>query len=317
MHKAKWQSVPALSRNIFSVMNENFLKLDEDYEESLPNFQEAKTLLMGSDYSGDTAQAPYVVYSFLITSLEAWSKWEPKRVQVRQKFLSDHRRMSFKQLGDFQRQRALIPLLDAANSLEGISYTLAINKKSESFFSGPPLDLKNPDFAPYGKWKIPILEKTFVIIHCLSFLLAGLAKKGQDVFWFTDEDNIAANNQRVRELTQLFGWISSFYLTFNLGHCRCGTSRCDDGSRQIEDFLAIPDLIAGALAEQLKLSSEDGQELSNFFWINRGDFSEKTKTITWWFSDCRQPLKRLVSIIDPKKDGHGHVVSWYHFHDQK
>ncbi len=85
---------------------------------------------------------------------------------------------------------------------------------------------------------------------------------------------------------------------------------------QIEDFLAIPDLIAGALAEQLKIATENTPELSNIFWMHRDDLSDKTKKITWWFSDIRHPLKRLVCIIDPTEDGQNHIVKWFHFHNQ-
>jgi hypothetical protein len=140
---------------------------------------------------------------------------------------------------------------------------------------------------------------------------------GQDVMWFTDEDSIAANDDRVCELTQLFAWISSLYLTFTLGRCRCGTSKCDDGSRQIEDFLAVPDMIAGALSEQLSLKATDPSELSRIFWMHRGDFSDKTRSITWWFSDPKKPLKRLIFLIDPEEAGPGSMVSVYHFYDQK
>jgi hypothetical protein len=38
------------------------------------------------------------------------------------------------------------------------------------------------------------------------------------------------------------------------GRIRCGTMKCDNGSLQIEDFVAIPDLIAGALSEQFRSS---------------------------------------------------------------
>src|SRR5690606_32799293 len=152
--------------------------------------------------------------------------------------------------------------LNAANSLDGLSFSIAINKKCKSLFSGEvPLDLQNPSFEPYKKWKSSVLEKAFITIHFLAFILAGLSKPGQNVLWFSDEDNIVANDQRVYELTKLFAWISSEYLRFSLGHLRCGTSRCDNGTRQIEDFLAIPDLIGGAISEQLKLKKEEPSEL--------------------------------------------------------
>ena len=253
-----------------------------------------------------------------MTSLESWSEWEQQRLQVRQEHLSDSRRMSFKRLGDAQRRRALGPLLDAANSLHGLSFSVALNKKCESAFAAiPPLDLSNPEFDMYRKWKPAVLEKAFLTLHILGVLLAGLAAPGQDVMWFTDEDCIAANDDRACELTQLFAWITSQYLTFDLGHGRCGTSRCDDGSRQIEDFLALPDMIAGALAEQMQLKSANPTELSDIFWMHRPDFSDKTRHITWWYSNSGKPLKRLFCIVDPTTDGKGHLMSWYHFHDQK
>ena len=262
--------------------------------------------------------APYLVLSFLMTSLESWSEWEPRRLQVRREYFSDSRRMSFKRLGDTQRRRAVVPLLCAANHLCGLSFSIAINKKCESIFAAPsPLDLSNPDFAAYRKWKPAVLEKAFLALHVLGVLLGGLASPGQDVMWFTDEDSIAANDDRVRELTQLFGWISSQYLAFDLGHCRCGTSRCDDGNRQIEDFLAIPDMIAGALSEQMQLRTTDPACLSNIFWMHRGDFSDKTRQITWWFSDSDRSLKRVLCIVDPTTDGKGHLMSWFHFHNQE
>jgi len=151
--------------------------------------------------------------------------------------------MSFKRLADSQRRAALGPLLNAANNLDGLSFSIALNKACDTVFeASPPLDLSNPEFAPFRKWKPIVLDKAFFVLHVIGVMLGGLAATGQDVMWFTDEDSIAANDDRVRELTQLFAWIISQYLDFNLRHLRCGTSRCDDGSRQLEDFLAIPDI---------------------------------------------------------------------------
>lgn len=317
MNHTIWRAVEAPQGTFTGVLNAGFSRLDAKYEGCLPDLRSAKTLLLGSDYSGESVGASYFVYSFLVTSLESWSKWETQRLQVRRENLSDSRRMSFKRLADIQRRRALAPLLDAANSLDGLSFSVAWNKKCESAFASPPLDLNNPEFSPFRKWKPTVLEKAFFVIHVLGVMLAGLSAPGQNVLWFTDEDSIAANDDRVRDLTQLFVWISSQYLPFHLGHCLCGTSRCDNGSRQIEDFLAIPDMIAGALAEQMQLRSSDPADLSGVFFMYRGEFSDKTRQLTWWLSDSRKQLKRLLCIIDPASDGKGNLISWFHFYDQK
>ncbi|MCG9966751.1 hypothetical protein L9W92_01595 [Pelotomaculum terephthalicicum JT] len=311
-----WRDVTPYPRTIFDILNKSFVQLQEKHPDSFPNLRNSKDLLLGSDYSGESPDAPYYVFSYLITSLENWSEWEYARLIIRQKIFSDSRRMSFKNLGDNQRRKALIPFLEAANSLNGLSFSIAINKKCKSLFShDSPLDLENPDFIPYRKWKPDVLVKAFTIIHFLSFLIAGLCEQGQNIYWFTDEDNIAANDQRVCELTNLVAWIINDYISFPLGHLRCGTSCCDNGTRQIEDFIAIPDLIAGALSEQLKMNA-NALKIPNVFWIYSGDFSEKAKTITWWFSQCGFPLKRLFCTINPCENGIGEEVSFFHFYNQ-
>ena len=310
-----WNSVLTQRQTIFDFLNESFNNLQMKHKDCFPDLRSGSAILLGSDYSGESSDAPYSIYSFLITTIEEWSKWESTRLKVRKDLFSDSRRMSFKNLGDSQRKKALIPFLTAANSIEGLSFSVAISKQCESLFSGEaPLDLNNPDFQSFKKWKMKVLEKAFITIHFLGFLLAGLAKENQDVFWFTDEDDIAANDQRICELTKLFGWIISNYLQFNLKHIRCGTTRCDNGTRQIEDLLAIPDLIAGALSEQLKLKNENG--VDGVFFLYRGDFSEKTKTITWWFSYSKTPLKRLVCFIEQQNDKSKQNVSLFHFYNQ-
>ena len=318
MESGRWRSVAAAPRTVFGLLASEFAMMDQKYANSLPDLRDSKTLLLGADYSGEDGKAPYVVYSLLMTSIEAWAAWEPNRLQVRREHFSDSRRMSFKKLSDKQRAQALLPILTAADSLNGLVFSLAISKHCPSVFAAsPPLDLENPQFAAYRKWKPSVLDKAFLVLHLSGLLLAGLAEAGQDLLWFTDEDSIAANDQRVIELTQLFAWISSLYLTFDMGHCRCGTSRCDNGTLQIEDFLAIPDLVAGALSEQLAINANGPPMPPGVFWMHRGDFSEKTRRITWWFSDAGQALKRLVCVVDPTEDGTAHNLAWYHFHNQK
>ena len=312
----RWHPVPVLPRTLPALLNQEFIRLDEEYPLALPELRKATTLLVGSDYSGEATESPYSVFSFLVTSLESLGRWEPARIHIRQAYLKDSRRMSFKRLGDGQKQRALRPLLEAANGLEGLSFSIAIAKRCKSIFADrTPLDLSNPQFSAFRKWKPLVLEKAFFVLHVIGVLLGGLAAPGQNTLWFTDEDSIAANDQRVRELTQLFAWITSQYLRFMLGNCRVGTTKSDDGSRQIEDFVAIPDLIAGALAEQLAAKTGD-PEIAGVFWMHRPDFSDKTRNINWWFSDARKPLKRLFCVVDPTADGNGHLLSSFHFWDQ-
>ena len=316
MTRLAWNSLAIAEKSIIGVLNSQFSNLDRTYRDVFPNLTSARTLLIASDYSGESPDSNFRVYSFLVSSLESWTKWEPERIQVRQKFLSDSRRMSFKALTDNQKQRALLPLLDAANQLEGLSLSVAVDKRGGALFNSPPLELSNPDFFAYQSWKPKVLEKAFFVTHVLGLLLAGLGAPTQNALWFTDEDSIAANEKRIGELTQLFAWISSIYLPFDLGHLRCGTAKSDDGSRQIEDYLAIPDLVAGSLSEQLNLGTPLNNDAGDVFWFYRPDMSNKTKSITSWFADASCSLKRLYCVIEPRSDGTGHKVSCHHFHDR-
>src|SRR5690348_16877621 len=80
--------------------------------ENLPMMSGADIYIM-SDYSGDSKASKFNVISVLYMDFRASMAWEVKRRAVRRLYLSDGRRISFKSLGDRQRQKALIPFLEA------------------------------------------------------------------------------------------------------------------------------------------------------------------------------------------------------------
>ena len=240
--------------------------------------------------------------------------WEEQRIKLRNEIMPDARRMSYKKLGDRYRRELLLPILKAADDLKGLSVSVAVNKNCSSLFSSSgPLDLKNPDFSAFLKWQGAVLEKAFTVLHFLGILIAGTAKKGQNIFWFTDEDAIAANKEMLTDLTKAFGWVSSQYLTFDLGHIRCGTTQCDNESLQIEDFVAIPDLIAGALSEQFRASLSVGMRDDKYLWLSGADMNEKARPITFWFGTSQKHLKKHLFVVDPSSDKNSHKVSWFNF----
>ena len=167
MSNIKWnRQIPVSERSFTGLINSKLSHLDDVYEDCLPDIRNAKTILVGSDYSGEASTSPYTVFSFILTTMDSWKYWEPQRQKIRDEFFTDSRRMSFKRLNDGQRRRALNPLLEAANNLDGLSFTVALNKKCPSVFaSRTPLDLSNPDFSPFRSWKQAVLEKAFFIIY--------------------------------------------------------------------------------------------------------------------------------------------------------
>lgn len=270
--------------------------------------------MIGSDYSGESRDEPYIVYAFLLIGDVAWASWEPTRLALRKRIFPDDRRMSYKSLGDRYRREFLLPILDAADQLNGLLICLAVRKGAPSIFRDTcPVNLSNPDFNGFSKWKPTVLEKAFTLLHVAGFLLGGLGTVGQNVFWFTDEDQIVANPRMLTDLTKAFGWVSSNYLDFDLGHLRCGTTSCDDGSRQIEDLVCIPDLVAGALSEQFRSAVTDGVRDDQILWISGAGMRDKAHPILHWLTTSQQNLKKHVFVVDPSPDEEGHILSWFNF----
>ena len=193
-----WRSQVRENGSIFSLLNANIEQMTSLNPSCLPDFSSSSNIIVASDYSGEHADSGYMVFSFIIADLEKLQSWDEQRIKVRQEVLFDNRRMAFKNLRDKQRMNALEPFLSAANNLSGFSFTLAIDTKIDSLFNtNLPLDLSNPDFVNFQSWTRGTLEKAGVIVHFLSFLLAGLLHPNQNLIWITDEDSIAANDDRL------------------------------------------------------------------------------------------------------------------------
>jgi len=307
-----WRDVNVSENTIFSVLNRNFLSNPS----TMPSFDSFTSVIVGSDYSGESKAEPYVVYSFLLAGHEAWAAWEKRRLQLRQQIMPDNRRMSYKKLGDRYRREFLGPILEIADELEGLSISLAISKAAPSLFpKGVPLDLSNPEFAAFRNWKGEVLEKAFNLLHFTGFILAGLARENQNVYWFTDQDEIAANPIMLEAFTKAFGWIANGYLEFDMGHFRCGTTSCDIGN-QIEDFVCIPDLIAGAISEQFRASTSFGVQNNGVFWLTGAEMKDKAQSILFWYATRQKALKKHIIVIDPTDDLKAHKVSWFNFTNQ-
>lgn len=288
---------------------------DKNY---LPDLRRGSVMFVASDYSGQNDFADYQSLSFLFADLNYCNTWEKKRQILRQQYLADGRRMAFKNLNDNKRWKALPAFLEAADTIPGLVATILIDKRINNLFKkSGSFDMNQPELRPYSHWKQSSFIKVLSIIHFVSFFIAGLSAPNQDIIWITDEDEIAANESRLRELTTLWGNILSHYTQHNLRHLRCGTTRSDNGSREIEDLASIPDLIAGTLTELLTMQRAEGLlPKSTFIVPPPKRLSKKTIEIMNWFSTTHQPLKRLVFVVEPVTDSTELLVKRLQFHNE-
>lgn len=260
-----------------------------------------------SDYSGSHESSNYQVMSALYLDLENSKTWESKRRIVRQRYLSDGRRLSFKALNDKQRQRALVPFLQAADHIEGLSVTLAIKKSiRELCIRKSEVDLACQNFGLVGNWKFKALESTIRVAHLIGLLIGGLSRPKQDIYWISDEDDLFANLQRASDLQKILGKFSGHYVKHELGYLGLGTTIIDEGDRIEEDLAAIPDLIAGTVSEvTTQLSKVAGGNIPVTLAIPfNSKFSPKTEVISSWLWHRNHFLKRVVIVVEEnRKDG--------------
>lgn len=277
-------NVTGLPRTVSSLIYQAWL---ED-PHTLPELRAARDLVLVSDYGGEHKEADYLTYAFLLTDLEQVRQWNATSQAVRRHFLSDGRRMAYKRLGEGQRRAALGPFLDVSDRLPGLLLVLAIaravDRRVRRVEAWPVPD--------YEGWSRNGFEKAHLIVNLASVLVAGLSTRGQNIIWITDQDAIAPNPPRLTDLTRMFGHICSHYLSHDLGHMRIGTTAVDDGTRSVEDLVALPDLAAGATAETLRAGR----------FMGPSEVKEGAEIINAWLGFDRQPLRKLVYRIDPSSE---------------
>ena len=284
-----------------SVLSDMLCRLETKEPYALPDLHQGPTLIVVSDYGGQHATVNFESLSFLIADLDKCNLWEEKRRLWRQQFLPDGRRMAFKSLKDGKRERALGEFLNAAKSNSRISITILVHKDITSLFGdGQRLPWQDPELAPFNHWPKHTFEKMLRIVHFVSFFIAGLSRAGQNILWITDEDEIAANENRLRELTKIVGNVSSHYFNHDMGHLRCGTTKSDNGSCQLEDLASVPDFMAGMLTEAVTEQRSQGLSAGGGI-LNPPPKGLRVKVgrLMNWFSTNRNPLRRLVFSIEP------------------
>lgn len=311
-----WQTLNNPNFGFMNTFSQSIYKSETQDKYLLPDIRRGSIIFVASDYSGENDLADYQSLSFLFADLEGCAIWEKRRQQLRQQFLPQGRRMAFKNLNDKHRKRALASFLSAANTIPGLSASILIDKRIESLFEdSDKLNRSRPELQPYAHWTTASLEKMFRVVHLVSLFVAGLSRQNQDVMWITDEDDIAANEARLRELTTIWGNTLSQYLAHNLRHLRCGTTKSDNGSRNIEDLASIPDLVAGCLAEVITAQRKENRfPQSQLIVPPPENLAAKTIEIMNWFATNREPLKRLVYVIEPIENSTSLSLKRLRFH---
>ncbi len=278
--------------------------------QNLPDIS-GSTAYITSDYSGGHQGSRYQIISVLYVDLAGSTEWEIERKAIRRRFLSDGRRMSFKNLNDSHRQKALIPFLGTANQLVGVSVTLAIRKSIKSLCCEQKMfrDIQK-EISLQSQWTLKSFEHMLRVTHLISLLIGGLSRSKQNIYWISDEDHLFANGNKACDVARMTSAYTSHYVKHELGELGIGTTDLDEGDRLEEDLAAIPDLVAGTVAEiTTHLSSISGGRLPIRIALPfDGSFTLKSELLTSWIWQSAQSLKKVVILFE-EGDGKMYSVS--------
>jgi hypothetical protein len=282
------------------VLSESIRSVESGHPGLLPDLRPSKALVVGSDYGGQHRTAQFESFSFVIADVKFCVEWAERRKALRNAKLNDGRRLGYKSLNDRKRLSILLPFLTIADQLPGLLVSVLVDKQVSTLFGdGLPLRKDDPRLSEFDGWSPHVVEKFLRIAHLLSFFLAGLSAPGQDVFWISDQDEIVANSVRLHRCVELFCRVASHYLPHSLGNFRLSTTQSDTGSRDLEDFAAIPDLVCGALCDAVSAMKSAGHlPMSEIIRPLGVSLPLKATSILNWLSDDRQPLRRLIYVID-------------------
>jgi hypothetical protein len=209
------------------------------------------TMVIASDYSGQHKGARHEAYSFIITTVPGMHEWKEHLRDHRATWLPDGRRMSFKQLKDKVRQRALAPFLNAADLIHGNLITCLIDVRIGSFLGGGPTAVREIFSDCFDEHTAPgTIEKMLRLASLLSLLITGLRREDQPSLWVSDHDETLATHDRREQFARL-----AAYLSLGLSKWRqpadqfFTTTESPNCPEWGEDLAAIADIVAGSYCE--------------------------------------------------------------------
>lgn len=304
-----WKRIEDQGAGFLYHLSESLALVDWRYPAVLEPVTDGSMVIV-SDYSGQHKLASHEAYSFLVTTNHAIDAWLPVRQEFRNRWLADGRRMSYKQLREPVRWRALIPFLNAASAIRGNVITFLVDRRIGSFVDGGADALAEifPDcFSP--NTRSGTMEKMLRLSCFVAMLTAGLRKEDQNSLWISDHDETLETFDRREQLARLCS-----YLTFALTHWRkpavmeFATTESPHLPSWGEDAASIPDLIAGACCQlHSVLPAYCGRET----WIRIVSSSavedRRARVVGNWMATTHDRLQHVLLRLELGDDGAPHA----------
>jgi hypothetical protein len=267
---------------------------------------------VSSDYSFDNPKTDFDVIGMLFVDPSRSGGYIEAQKKVRQDYLPDGRTMGFKSMNDRIRQRAFFPFLSAADHLEGLCVSVAVDRRIKRLISGPDTLQKwgGRDWLR-SSWKPEVFEQLMRVTHFIAAMVAGLSKPNQNVTWYTDDDAIIPNDDHARDTGAIFTKLLQTYSPHTVGSVEIGRTSLDDEDCLLEDLSSLADLAAGSTAEYLTdVLKEYGDIPTNVELPAPATHARTANFLTWFWREER-PLRRFATVLYLNRDGKFASTVWH------
>lgn len=260
----------------------------------------SRDLLLACDFAGAHRRARYEAFGFLVAGIEQSAEWLERRIEVRRNFLPDGRRMAYKALSDGIKRRALEPFLAAATTLHGNLIIVLVSKKIPRLFCDPDETGLFPEFVVAKRgWSQKAFRRLLLVSSIGALLIGGLSAPEQNILWLTDQDEIAANEQKHNHAGHVIHHCITQYSPKSKGVLTFVTTECPFDNNRNEDAVAIPDLAAGALVDVFSDFDARIGRGNQQIWLPIGkDIPGKARMILEWLSSRATKLRPLIVVLD-------------------
>lgn len=253
-----------------------------------------ETIGVFSDYGGEHSGSRYQTYSVLVYGWNHASSFEDMIEEVRSRHgVNNTTEMSYKSLRFGPLKRCLPEYLKTCSLIAGMLFTVIVDKNVTSVL-GPRNREQYDGLASilssngFGKYKPHTAEKVLRVIHISAYLVALLSKRGQKVFWMSDNDAIISNEERTLLAAKLFQNILPIYSSHSYGEFFYSAPHLMDNPRTFSNFLSVADLAAGALEGYLT------RKMKN----QLNELKPEAKTIMSWLGRAGIGLKKHTMLIE-------------------
>lgn len=304
-----WKRLEDLRFGLANRISDAMASLEWREPDSLVDVRQSPELLLACDFAGAHAEARYEAFAFLLGAISQSGPWMAQREAVREQFLRVRGEMSYKELNDGHRQRALAPFLMTANLFPANLVVVIVSKTLKRLFDNPGDGILFPELiVAVRNWNAKSFHRLLLVATLGALLTSGLAANSQDVLWVSDQDEIAPNPTKHDHAGYVIHHCLSRYAPTLRGLLTFATTEANVSNSLLRDAVAITDLAAGCLVDTFG-ACERAFERS--LWVRPSiPLSRKAEVILDWFAQREHMLRRIVICLDETDNGEISVTAF-------